>query len=248
MTDKAGEQGRMKGIRLDKYLAQAGLGSRTQVKELLKKGKVTVNGQEVRRPEEKVIPGEDTVCCGEETVGHQEHRYYLLNKPAGLVSATEDSRERTVLELFPQGLRRGIFPVGRLDKDTVGLLLLTDDGELAHRLLSPRKHVEKVYEALVDGQMNQEDQQAFAKGLDIGDDTPTRPARLELCQAGEQSLVRITLTEGRYHQVKRMCQAVGKPVIKLKRLSMGSLKLDDRLREGEYRPLTEEEIGRLKEC
>lgn len=238
----------VKAIRLDKYLAQAGIGSRSQVKELLKKGKVTVNGQVASKPEIKVTPGEDSVyCCGEQ-VGHWEHRYFLLNKPAGVVSATEDTREKTVLDLFPVQLRRGLFPVGRLDKDTVGLLLVTDDGELAHRLLSPRKHVEKVYEALVEGQMSQDDVKAFEQGIDIGDDTPTRPAGLRIMQAAEQSLVRITLTEGRYHQVKRMCQAVGKPVVKLKRLSMGSLKLDENLMEGTYRPLTEEEIGRLKEC
>ena len=165
-----------------------------------------------------------------------------------MITATEDKKEKTVLDLFPPHLQKKLFPVGRLDKDTVGLLLLTDDGELAHRLLSPKKQVAKVYEALVDGRMDETDQLAFQKGLDIGDEKPALPAVLKILKKGERSLVEITVTEGRFHQVKRMCRAVGKPVLALKRISMGTLRLDEALSEGAYRPLTEEEIRRIKEC
>lgn len=235
-------------MRLDKYLAEAGIGSRSQVKNILKKGQIAVNGQIAKRPEEKVNPEKDQIFFQGEEIFYQKNLYYLLNKPSGVITATEDKKEKTVLDLFPPQLQKKLFPVGRLDKDTVGLLLLTDDGELAHRLLSPRKQVAKVYEALVDGKMDETDQQAFQAGLDIGDEKPALPAKLKILKTGERSLVEITVTEGRFHQVKRMCRAVGKPVLALKRISMGTLRLDEALAEGAYRPLTEEEIRRIKEC
>ncbi len=235
-------------MRLDKYLAEAGIGSRSQVKNILKKGQIAVNGQITKRPEEKVDPEKDQIFFQGEKIFYQENLYYLLNKPSGVITATEDKKEKTVLDLFPPHLQKKLFPVGRLDKDTVGLLLLTDDGELAHRLLSPKKQVAKVYEALVDGRMDETDQLAFQKGLDIGDEKPALPAVLKILKKGERSLVEITVTEGRFHQVKRMCRAVGKPVLALKRISMGTLRLDEALSEGAYRPLTEEEIRRIKEC
>ena len=235
-------------MRLDKYLAEAGIGSRSQVKNILKKGQIAVNGQITKRPEEKVDPEKDQIFFQGEEIFYHENLYYLLNKPSGVITATEDKKEKTVLDLFPPHLQKKLFPVGRLDKDTVGLLLLTDDGELARCLLSPKKQVAKVYEALVDGRMDETDQLAFQKGLDIGDEKPALPAVLKILKKGERSLVEITVTEGRFHQVKRMCRAVGKPVLALKRISMGTLRLDEALAEGDYRPLTEEEIRRIKEC
>lgn len=236
----------MAGIRLDKYLADAGAGTRSQVKEKIRKGKVTVNGQPAKKPELKVDPASDVVEAEGIRFTFQKNRYYMLHKPGGCVSATEDASERTVLELLPASIRRGLFPVGRLDKDTEGLLLLTDDGPLAHRLLSPKKHVEKTYCARVEGSLGPEDVKAFAAGLDIGDEKPALPAKLQIC--GETDgicQVLITVSEGRYHQVKRMVAARGGRVIWLKRLSMGPLTLDERLAPGQYRKLTQEEMRLL---
>ena len=178
----------------------------------------------------------------------------MLNKPFGVVSATEDKKEKTVLDLLRSdkgsdggtGMRReDLFPVGRLDKDTEGLLLITNDGELAHRLLSPKKHVDKVYYAEIRGKVDEEDVRLFARGLDIGDEKITLPAELKIINPGETSRIQVTVREGRYHEVKRMYRAVGKEVIYLKRLSMGNLALDEALAPGEFRRLTEEEVGRL---
>lgn len=233
-------------IRLDKFLADMGTGTRSQVKEFIRRGQVTVNGETAKRPELKVDPDEDQVCLQERTLTYQKHRYVMLHKPAGLVSATEDAREGTVLELLPAEARRGLFPVGRLDKDTEGLLLLTDDGELAHRLLSPRKHVDKKYFARVAGRITGEDVRAFSRGMDIGDEKLTLPAVLTVLSEGEEaSEVTVTLREGRYHQIKRMFEAIGSRVLYLKRISMGPLLLDDDLKPGEYRELTREERALL---
>lgn len=241
-------------IRLDKFLAEMGYGTRSQVKKELARGTVTLNGQVIRKPETKVDTEKDRVCWMDEPAVYAEYEYFMLNKPAGVVSATEDKREKTVIDLLSrdgseQGMRaarRGdLFPVGRLDKDTEGLLLITNDGELAHRLLSPRKHVDKVYYARIRGRVTDEDREAFARGLDIGDDRPALPAELEILDAGETSEIRVTLREGRFHQIKRMFRAVGKEVVYLKRLSMGSLALDENLAPGEYRRLTEEEVKKL---
>lgn len=232
-------------IRLDKYLADMGLGTRSVIKKEIQSGSVSVNGVPARRPETKIDTEQDRVTFHGDPVAYEEHVYYMLNKPAGVVSATTDRRETTVVELIKDSRRDGLFPVGRLDKDTEGLLLITDDGELAHRLLSPKKHVDKVYFAKIQGQVTDEDIKIFAQGLDIGDEKPTLPAELVICSTGEFSEIMLTIREGRFHQVKRMFQAVGKEVVYLKRLRMGSITLDEALKPGEYRRLTEEEVERL---
>lgn len=234
-------------MRLDRYLCETGFGTRSQVKVFLKKGLVTVNGKTVKKPEWKVKETEDAVFCNGERAIYEDFVYLMLHKPSGVVSATEDLREQTVLDLLNTENRRKVFPVGRLDKDTEGLLLLTDDGELAHRLLSPKKHVDKVYYAQVEGQVTKEHVFRFREGLDIGEKELTLPAELEILKSGRISEVRITIREGKFHQVKRMFEAVGCRVAYLKRLSMGTLVLDDRLAAGEYRNLAEEELTELKQ-
>lgn len=225
--------------RLDKLLAATGRWSRKESKALLKAGRVRVDGRPPKGPEEK-IPPEAVVTVDGHPILSEKYVYLMLHKPAGLISSTEDPREPTVLTLLPPHLRKiGLFPVGRLDKDTEGLLLLTNDGALAHRLLSPHKHVDKVYYAEVDGALDQTDQAAFTKGITLGDGTQCLPAELEILDQPDQCLV--TLREGKYHQVKRMLASRGKPVRYLKRLSMGSLRLDPALPQGGWRPLTEEE-------
>lgn len=234
-------------IRLDKYLADMGVGTRSQVKQFIKKGQIQVNGEIQKRPETKLDIVKDKVLFQGEEISYQEYVYYILHKPAGYVSAVKDNLYPTVLSLIdnPQGFQ--LFPVGRLDLDTEGLLLITNDGTLAHELLSPKKHVEKTYYARIDGKITEEDQRRFAAGLDIGDEKDTLPAKLEILKSGEESEITVTITEGRYHQVKRMFEAVGKKVTYLKRLQMGSLKLEETLEPGTYRALTEEEIRLLKE-
>ena len=231
--------------RLDKLLAATGRWSRKEVKELVRQGRVTARGESVLRPEEKYELNDDIrvdgqpVCC-------QKYTYLMMNKPDGLLSATEDKRQRTVLDLLPeQYQRRGLFPVGRLDKDTKGLLLLTNDGELAHRLLAPKSHVDKVYLAKVDGRVDEADVQAFRQGLILDDGLECMPAGLEPLGDGSSCLV--TLREGKFHQVKRMLAHRGKPVEQLKRLYMGSLKLDESLGDGQWRELTQEEVRGLQE-
>ena len=241
----------MKALRLDKYLSDMNVETRSRLKQLIAGGQVQVNGQVVKRAEQKVLPGKDSVICQGPEILYQEMEYYMLHKPAGCITAREDPREQTVMDLLPSVRRRDLFPVGRLDKDTEGLLLITNDGALSHMLLSPRHHVAKVYEAKVDKVMTQEDRDCFQRGMDIGDPKPTLPAELEMIEVdpiSQTSRVRITLTEGRYHQVKRMVEAVGKKVTYLKRLSMGSLLLDDSLEKGQCRRLLPEEIQRLKQC
>lgn len=241
----------MKALRLDKYLSDMNVETRSRLKQLIAGGQVRVNGQVVKRAEQKVVPGRDSVICQGQEILYQEMEYYMLHKPAGCITAREDPREQTVMDLLPSVRRRDLFPVGRLDKDTEGLLLITNDGALSHMLLSPRHHVAKVYEAKVDRVMTQEDRDRFQRGMDIGDPQPTLPAGLEIIEvdpASQTCRVRITLTEGRYHQVKRMVEAVGKQVTYLKRLSMGSLLLDDSLEKGRCRRLLPEEIQRLKQC
>ena len=169
----------------------------------------------------------------------------MLNKPSGVVSATTDSKDKTVLDLIDNKKRKDLFPVGRLDKDTEGLLLITNDGEMAHRLLSPKKHVDKVYYAKIEGVVTEEDQKAFAEGVSLGSGEKAKPADLEILVSDEISEIRLTIQEGKFHQVKRMFESVNKKVIYLKRLSMGSLILDETLKLGEYRKLTEEEIRTL---
>lgn len=241
-------------VRLDKFLADMGYGTRSQVKKEMAKGSVILNGRPIRRPETKIDTEKDTVRWKGEPAVYERYEYFMLNKPYGVVSATEDGREKTVLDLLradhdgslTHRARRGdLFPVGRLDKDTEGLLLITNDGELAHRLLSPKKHVDKVYYARIQGKVDQDDIHLFARGVDIGDQKLTLPAELKVLRSGNISEVEVTLREGRYHQVKRMFRAAGKEVIYLKRLSMGSLVLDETLAPGEFRRLTEEEVEGL---
>lgn len=236
----------MAKLRLDKYLADVGLGTRSQVKDLVKTGQISVNGTVVKKSDVKIDSEVDEVKCGTKVLTYNEFEYYMLNKPKGVVSATKDNREKTVIELLGKEKRRDLFPVGRLDKDTEGLLIITNDGVLANNLLAPGKHVDKKYFATISGNVTSEMVAAFAEGVDIGDDTITKPAVLKIISAGEESSIEITITEGRYHQIKRMFEAFGMEVIYLKRLSMGELLLDESLELGEYRRLTEEELSMLR--
>lgn len=234
-------------MRLDKFLAEAGLGSRKEVKQLIKKGQITVNQQIEKSDKKQVDPEKDRVEYRGELLHYQEFYYYVLHKPAGVVSATEDQRDQTVMDLFsPQDYRSDLFPVGRLDKDTEGLLLITNDGKLAHELLSPKKHVEKEYYAEVSGVMTDEDQQKFTDGILLDGDL-TLPAELSIDEVtGATSKVRIILHEGKFHQVKRMVKSCGKEVTYLKRIRMGGLTLPQDLAKGKYRLLTEDELRGLK--
>lgn len=232
-------------LRLDKYLADMGIGTRSEVKKAVTKGQVTVNGQIMKKPEVKIDTQADEVLYQGQRVCYMEYEYYMLNKPAGVVSATEDHRDRTVIDLIDSKKRRDLFPVGRLDKDTEGLLLITNDGALAHRLLSPKKHVDKVYYARIQGRVTDEDVKAFAVGLDIGEEQPTLPGELRILRSDEESEIELTIREGKFHQVKRMFEAVDKEVLYLKRIKMGSLVLDETLENGAYRELTKEEIEAL---
>jgi len=241
-----------KKIRLDKLLANMGCGSRSEVKIAIKQGRVSVDGIRVKDHGMTLDPESAVVLFDEEQVIYQEVIYVMMNKPQGVISATEDKLDRTVIDLLePVDRVLQPFPVGRLDKDTEGLLLLTNDGRLAHELLSPRKHVPKTYEALVLGDVCQEDAQAFAEGVTLDDGYVTMPAELvingqEVLQSGSvQSRITLTIREGKFHQVKRMFEAVGKKVTFLKRVSMGPLKLDTTLSPGEYRPLADTELEQL---
>lgn len=231
-----------KQLRLDKLLADTGKWSRKDAKALLKQGRVRVDGEVEKSADRKVDPMAQSVTVDGERVGWAEFRYLMLHKPGGVLTATEDRHQKTVIDLLPAEYR-DLFPVGRLDKDTEGLLLLTDDGELAHRLLSPRHHVDKVYLAEIDGEVDPSDVAAFAAGLTLGDGTQCLPAGLE--SLGEGRCL-VTLREGKFHQVKRMLALRGKPVVKLKRLSMGEVTLDEALLPGQFRLLTAEEVESLK--
>jgi len=230
--------------RLDKIISTTGKKSRREVKLLVKQGRILVDGVPAAAPEMKVDPAVSEILLDGEDIGYRRFTYIMLHKPAGVLSAVEDKRQQTVLDLLPEELqKRGLSPVGRLDKDTEGLLLLTNDGELTHKLLSPRHHVDKVYYARVEGTLEQADCDAFAAGMTLGDGLECMPAGLEILSPGEAL---VTLQEGKFHQVKRMLAARGKPVLYLKRLSMGSLRLDEHLQPGEFRPLTEEELAALR--
>ena len=298
--------------RLDKLLGQEGLGTRSELKKAVRKGRVTVNGA-VEKDPGRQITAEDRVCFDGEEIRRNQYVYYMLNKPAGVITATEDGQMRTVLDLLrepvpvpeeaepgsaaadspeetetsvPDGstlkktaaarpgpmpaeasacsrpvLRRGLFPVGRLDRDTEGLLLITDDGQLAHRLLSPVRHVDKTYYAVVTGRVTESDISLFAQGFRVDDELTAMPAVLRIIEDGsfaeaplpdaaygpECTQVSVTIREGKFHQIKRMFAAVGKEVLYLKRLSMGTLQLDTALKPGQFRELTKEEIAALKE-
>lgn len=232
-------------MRLDKYLADMGIGTRSEVKKLIRQGKVMIDGRKAKAPEEKIDGKEQSVCVDGTLVVYETFEYYMLNKPAGVISATYDKEQKTVLDLIESRKRKDLFPVGRLDKDTEGLLLITNDGNLSHRLLSPKKHVDKLYYAKVEGVVTEEDVARFANGLDIGEGEHTKPAKLTVLVSDEISEIELTIQEGKFHQVKRMFEAVGKRVIYLKRLSMGNLQLDETLALGEYRPLSKKELEDL---
>lgn len=231
--------------RLDKIVSATGKKSRREVKLLVKQGRILVDGVPAAAADMKVDPEVSEILLDEENIGYQRFTYIMLHKPAGVLSAVEDRRQKTVLDLLPEELqKRGLSPVGRLDKDTEGLLLLTNDGELTHHLLSPRHHVDKVYYARVEGELEQADCEAFAAGMTLGDGLECMPAGLKILSPDEAL---VTLQEGKFHQVKRMLAARGKPVVYLKRLSMGPLQLDEVLQPGEFRHLTEEETDSLRQ-
>ena len=229
-------------MRLDKYLAEMGVGTRQEVKKQIRQGKAAVNGTVVKAADTKIDETSDEVTISGRNISYVSYEYYMLNKPAGVVSATEDRRDTTVIDLIKEKKRKDLFPVGRLDKDTEGLLLITNDGDLAHRLLTPKKH------AKIDGMVTEEDVKRFAEGIDIGaeEEEMTRPAKLDIMKSAEESEIRLTIHEGKFHQVKRMFLAVGKEVTYLKRERMGTLCLDENLKPGEYRLLTEEEIENVR--
>ena len=231
-------------MRLDKLLADSHEGSRSKVKENIRKGVVTVNGVVCTDPSRKVGT-QDEVFLNGRRVRYSQHYYYMLNKPAGFVSATEDGNERTVVELFPEELRKGLFPVGRLDKDSTGLLIICDDGELAHRLLAPSSHVDKKYVIRTNEPLVEKDADMFREGIILEDGTKLKSADLDISKEDPHEAI-VIIREGKYHQVKRMVASCGKKVISLKRISMGTLVLDPGLSEGQYRELTEEEILKLK--
>lgn len=234
--------------RLDKIIASTGRYSRREVKTLVREGRVLVDGRIAASAEDKCDPLTARISVNGEELFYREHTYVMLHKPAGVLSATEDGRGETVLDLLaPEYRKIGLFPVGRLDKDTEGLLLLTDDGALAHDLLAPKKHVDKVYFVRTDGALDDADGKAFVQGITLGDGLECLPAKLEILKSDTQSEALITIHEGKFHQIKRMLASRGKPVVYLKRLSMGSLTLDEGLSKGEYRLLTAEEIKSLRE-
>ncbi|NRG46487.1 pseudouridine synthase [Bacillus sp. CRN 9] len=233
-------------MRIDKMLSNLGYGSRKEVKLLLKNGVVQLNGNIVKDAKQHVNPEEDTVVINGEPVEYKEFIYLMMNKPPGVISATEDSQHETVIDILEmEDVVFSPFPVGRLDKDTEGLLLLTNDGQLSHRLLSPKKHVPKTYFAVIDREVTEGDIVSFKEGVMLDDGYETKPAHLKIIKSGLPSEIELTITEGKFHQVKRMFEAVGKNVIYLKRLSMGPLLLDESLQLGEYRELTDEELQLL---
>ncbi|RDI44335.1 pseudouridine synthase [Falsibacillus pallidus] len=234
-------------MRIDKLLANVGYGSRKEVKKLLKTGGIKLNGEVVKDAKMHVNPEEDAVIVNGEEVIYKEFVYFMMNKPPGVVSATEDSRDETVVDILAmEDAARSPFPVGRLDKDTEGLLILTNDGHLSHQLLSPKKHVPKTYFAVIDQEVTEEDVKAFADGVTLDDGYHTKPGILKILKSGITSDIELTITEGKFHQVKRMFESVGKRVMYLKRISMGPLPLDEELELGDYRELTDEEVEMLK--
>ena len=237
-------------MRLDKFLVACAVGSRTEVKNFLKAGRVTVNGKKEKSAKLQIDEETDEICFDGQKLDYEEFVYYMMNKPKGVISATEDPNHKTVLDLLDDYARaKEVFPVGRLDIDTHGLLLLTNDGKLAHALLSPKRHVDKTYLAQINGVMTDADVETFAQGVPLKDFT-CQPAKLELVSVDtekDQSLVRVSIAEGKFHQVKRMVGYCGKEVVDLQRLTMGTLTLDEDLKRGEWRRLTKEELEGLLE-
>ncbi|AMQ05754.1 pseudouridine synthase [Sporosarcina psychrophila] len=233
-------------MRLDKLLSNMGFGTRKEVKILMKKGSVRVNEVAVKDAALHVDTVKDEVTVLGQKVVYKEFMYLMMNKPQGVLSATEDKRDQTVIDLLDEEYNIfEMFPVGRLDKDTEGFLLLTNDGKLAHNLLSPKKGVPKTYYAHIEGIVTEEDTKQFTEGVTLDDGYETKPGQLRILKSADISEIELTITEGKYHQVKRMFEAVGKQVVYLKRLSMGPLSLDETLALGSYRELTEEELQQL---
>lgn len=229
-------------MRLDKFLANMGVGTRTEVKQLLKKGKVTVNTSVEKSPKSYINPTEDMVCVNEKQVEFVNNVYIMLNKPKGYISATHDESNRTVIDLIPEYQHLNIFPVGRLDKDTEGLLLITNDGQFSHNLMSPSKHVSKTYEVTSQNPVTKADIDAFKKGI-ILSDGPVKPAQLTRIN---ETTSQVTIYEGKYHQVKRMFHAIENEVLELKRLKIANLALDGNLKSGEYKLLSDKELKLLQ--
>ncbi|MDV9291608.1 16S rRNA pseudouridine(516) synthase [Clostridioides difficile] len=234
--------------RIDKILSNLGYGSRSEIKKYCKQGSVVVSGSEVSNPGTQVDTENDEILFNGEEVIYREYIYLMMNKPAGYISATTDKYDPTVLDLIDLSyLAFEPFPVGRLDKDTEGLLVLTNDGKLSHRVLSPKKHVPKTYYAKIDGVVTEEDVEVFLEGVVLDDGYKTMPSQLNILKSDDESEIELTIHEGKFHQVKRMFESVGKKVVYLKRLSMGNLKLDESLELGEYRELTDEEVKLIEE-
>ncbi len=232
-------------MRLDKLLAHCGVGSRKEMKQLIRKGHIQVNGDIIKKDDYQVNELEDTILLDNEEIHYRRFVYLMLNKPQGYISATMDQVHPTVIDLIEGYEQYELFPVGRLDIDTVGLLLLTNDGQLAHHILSPKKHISKIYYAKINARVDEQDAAAFKQGLDLGD-FKALPANLNILSANdEESEVEIEIFEGKFHQVKRMFEAVGKTVIYLKRIKMKRLILDPQLEEGQYRELTNDELENL---
>lgn len=252
-------------IRLDKYLADSGFGTRSEVRSLVKSGSVSINEEIIKDAGLRIDSEKDQIKVRGKAVSYSEYEYYMLHKPTGVITASSDKKEKTVVDLIDSKKRRDLFPVGRLDRDTEGLLLITNDGELAHKLLAPGKHVDKKYMAIVSGELPSDVVEQFEKGLDIGDEKLTKPARLRVYSSRDEyiskvsedkqdsylldkynnnnSIIEIIITEGRYHEIKRMFEAVGCNVEYLKRYSMGKLELDMNLRPGEYKEISRAECG-----
>ena len=230
-------------MRIDKYLSHSGYGTRKEVKKLIRSGFVTVNGIVIKNDDAKIDEDCDCIMIGDEVVNYQKHVYLMMNKPAGYLSATEDSYDATVLDLFTKFEGKDIFPIGRLDKDTEGLLILSNDGDLAHHVLSPKHHVEKEYYVELDHAFDERNIASIETGIRLNEEEVCAPAKVTNIQENHLHLI---LTEGKFHQVKRMMIACENEVTYLKRLRMGNLWLDETLDSGEYRPLTDEELQRLK--
>ena len=233
-------------MRLDKFLKECNVCSRSESKQILKKGLIKINGNIVKDASYKLDENKDVVTYNDRVIEYQEFVYIMLNKPAGVISATEDSKETTVIDLVSEYAHKEVFPFGRLDKDSVGLLILSNDGKLAHELLSPKKHVSKVYYLKIKGRLDESDVEAFKNGITLEDGYVTKEGKLEIIKSDEISECLATISEGKFHQLKRMFIALDKEVVFLKRIKFKDIELDESLKEGEYRLLTKEEIDSLK--
>ena len=233
-------------MRLDKFLKENGICSRSEAKKILKQGLVVVNGAVIKDSDFKIDENNDVISYDGQVINYQEYVYLMVNKPAGVICATEDYKDRTILDLVNEYKHKSLFPFGRLDKDSVGLVILSNNGQLAHELLSPKKHVDKKYYLKIKGKLTGEDVEAFKEGIVLEDGYKCKSAILEIVSSEDISECYATISEGKFHQLKRMFAMLGKEVVYLKRISFGSLKLDESLKKGEYRLLTEEEIELLK--